>query len=323
VVGRDELLLAGEDELHGPPRRTGQRCDVPLEVEVALRPEAASEQRDDDAYVGFRDLQNMSDAASRRVRNLGRAPDRDSITLPLGENCTRLDRHTLRRIGHVPALDDDLGSGHDCVGVALDHRREAEQVSASPELLVALVRLPFFVDEGRALGDCVLRIAHRLQRFVLDVDHSRGLGSDLGRQRRDGGDDVTLEADSVAREEATVLHQLAVEDIRDVLVCQHGEDARHCESPRRVDRDDPSVRMVGVAELRVELSGQVQVGCVAPGAGDLLLAVGSDEGLAFRSCFDGGHLRPENNPWGRVSQRRTSAPTARLPRYELSMSSTR
>ena len=132
VVGRDELLLAREDELHGPAGGPRERGDVALEVEVALGAEAAAEQRDDDPHVRLGKLQDAGDAGPRGVGNLGRAPDGDPVAVPLGEDRPRLDRRALRGLGHVPALDDDVCALHRGVGVALHDGREAEDVPFSP-----------------------------------------------------------------------------------------------------------------------------------------------------------------------------------------------
>ena len=94
----------------GPPRRARQRGDVPLEVEVALGPEAAAEQRHDDPDVRLRDLQHVGDAVARGVRHLRRRPDGDPVALPLRDDGARLDRHALHGVGHVAALDDDVGA---------------------------------------------------------------------------------------------------------------------------------------------------------------------------------------------------------------------
>ena len=96
-------------------------------------------------------------------------------------------------------------------------------------------------------------------------------------QRGDRGDDVALEAHALLGEQPPILGEVAVEHVRHVLVGDDGEHARHRPRPARVDGDDAGVRVVGVAELRVELPRQVQVGRVAAGAGDLLLAVRADE----------------------------------------------
>ena len=54
VVGRDELLLATEDELHRASCGARERGHVALVVEVALGAEAAAEQGDDDPHVRLR-----------------------------------------------------------------------------------------------------------------------------------------------------------------------------------------------------------------------------------------------------------------------------
>jgi hypothetical protein len=51
VIRRDELLLPREDQLHRAARRSRERRDVTLEMEVALGAEPAAEERDDHAYV--------------------------------------------------------------------------------------------------------------------------------------------------------------------------------------------------------------------------------------------------------------------------------
>ncbi len=262
VVGGDELLLAGEDKLHRPPGGPRERGDVALVVEVALRAEAAAEERDHDADVGLRQLEDVRDAGSRRIGNLRRGPDGDAVALPLGQQGARLDRRPLRGVGHIATSDDDLGLPDRGVGVALHDRRVAEQVSVSPELLVALVGLPVGVDQRRVVRQRRLDVAHGRQRLIFHLDRRSRLGGDLGRQRGDRRDDVALEAHVVAREQPAVLHEVAVQHVRDVFVRDDGKDARQRPRPARVDRDDPRVRVVGVAELRVQLAGQVQVGGV-------------------------------------------------------------
>ena len=277
VVGGDELLLAREDELHRPPRGARERGDVALVVEVALGAEAAAEQRHDDADVGLRQLQDVRDARPGRVRHLRRAPDRHLVALPLRQERARLDRRALRGVGDVPPLDDDLGLRHPGLGVALHDRRVAEDVPVAPEVLVALVGLPVRVDQRRVVGERGLDVAHGRQRLVLHLDRRGRLGGDLRRQRGDGGDDVALEAHVVPREQQAVLDEVAVQHVGDVLVGEDGEHARQRPRAGRVDREDPRVRVVGVAELRVELPGQAQVGRVPAGAGDLLLPVRPQE----------------------------------------------
>ena len=147
------------------------------------------------------------------------------------------------------------------------------------------------MDQRRALGGRRLDVGDGRKRLVLDLDQRRRGGGDLRRQRGDGGDDVALEAHLLLREQPAVLGHVAVAHVRDVLVREDGEHARHRRAPCVVSmRDDARVRVVGVAELRVQLPGEVQVGRVAAGAGDLLLAVLAQEcrrGLGDGHCCGG------------------------------------
>ena len=115
------------------------------------------------------------------------------------------------------------------------------------------------------------------KRLELDLDERSRLARDLGRQRRDAGDDVALEADRVAGEQPPVLDHPAVEDVGDVLVRDDGEHTRERAGLRRVDADDARVGMVGVAERRVGLAREREVGRVAARAGHLLAPVRADE----------------------------------------------
>ena len=139
VADGEELLAAREDELDGPLGRPGERGDVALEVEVALRAEASTEQRHDDPNVRLRDLQGVRDACARRVRDLGGRPDGDPVALPLRDDRARLDRDSLDGIGHIASLDDDVGPGERRVCIALHDRRVPEGVAVAAERLVGLV----------------------------------------------------------------------------------------------------------------------------------------------------------------------------------------
>ena len=142
---------------------------------------------------------------------------------------------------------------------------------------VALVRLPVVVHERGVVAGGGLEVDDARQRLVVDLDQRGRLGGDRGRQRGDAGDDVALPADALLREQPPVLDHAAVADVGHVGVREHGEHAGQRARLRRVDPRDPGVRVVGVAELRVDLAGHVEVGGVAPGPRHLLLAVGTDE----------------------------------------------
>ena len=62
---------------------------------------------------------------------------------------------------------------------------------------------------------------------------------------------------------------------------ENGEHTGKSRGGRGVDAHDPGVGVVGVAELGVELSGQVDVGGVPPEARHLFVPIRADKGLTF------------------------------------------
>ena len=281
VADREELLAPGEDELDRAACRACECCDVALEMEVALGAEAAAEQRHDDADVRLGDLERVGNARAGRVRHLGGRPHGDPVALPLRNDCTRLDGDALDGVGDVAALDDDVGACERGLDVALDDRRVAERVVVAAEGLDALVRLPVGMNEGCVVCERCLEVGHDGERLVVDLDQCSGLLGDLGRCRCDACDDVAFEPHGVLREEPAILDHPAVEHVGHVLVGHDGEHSRKGAGLRHVDPGDPGVRVVGVAELRQQLSGEHEVGRVEACARHLLLAVGTDERPRF------------------------------------------
>jgi hypothetical protein len=293
MVRRDELLVAREDELDRASGRSRERCDVALEVEVALGAEPAAEQGDDDADLRLRQLEGLGDARPCREWNLRRRPHGHPVALPMRDDRARLDRQALGRVGDVSALHRDVGAGHGRVRVSLDDRREPDRVSLPDEVLVGLVTLPVVVDERSVVAQRRLEIRQRRQGLVLDLDQVGGLLRELRREGGDAGHDVALEPDLLLGEEPSVLDHATVLDVRNVLVREDREDARQRPRLRSVHPDDPCVRAIRIAELRMELTGQVHVGRVAADPGHLLLPVRSDERLCLSArVLDGRHSCP-------------------------------
>jgi hypothetical protein len=297
VVGGDELLPAAEHQLDRAAGGPGQGGDVRLEVEVALAAEPAAEQRDDDPYVGLGHPERVGHPGPRGERHLRRAPDRDPVAGPLGEDRPRLDRRRLRRLGDVPAADDDVGGGHRGVRITLDDRRPAEDVAVPAQVLVGRVARPVLVDQRGARLGVRHVVGQRGQHLVLDVDRRGRLAGHLPSARGHGRHDLALEADDVLGEQVTVLGEPAVADPGDVGVSDHGDHPGDRPGPRRVDPDDPGVRVVGVAERRVELAGDRKVGGVPAGAGDLLAPVGPQERRPGRGHgVTQAHVSPSCSP---------------------------
>ena len=281
VADGEELLAPGEDELDRAARHARECRDVALEMEVAFGAEAAAKERHDDADMRLGDLERVGNASAGRVRNLGRRPHGDLVALPLSDNRTRLDRDALDGVGHIAPLDDDVGACERSLDVTLDDRRVAEPVAVAAERLVALVGLPVGMDEGGIVGERRLEVGHHRKLLVVDLDQRCGLLGDLGRRRRDAGDDIALEAHGVLREEPAILDHAAVEHVRHVLVGHDGEHTGKRARLRHIDACDAGVRVVCVAELRYELPREHEIGRVEACPRHLLLAVRTDERPRF------------------------------------------
>ena len=137
------------------------------------------------------------------------------------------------------------------------------QVGCGTLVIALIAALVFGVDPAQMIGG---------------LEQAQGPAQQLPAPGGDGvgGHDVALVAHRVLGEEAAVLGDASVQDVGHVLVRHDGVDAGHRACGGGVDEQDPRMRVVGVAEGRVQLAGEGQVGRVAAGTGDLLLAVGPD-----------------------------------------------
>jgi hypothetical protein len=140
---------------------------------------------------------------------------------------------------------------------------------------------PIGVDERSAVAQRRLRVEDRLERLVFDPDPPAGLGCELGRERRDGGDDLALETDDVAGEERPVANERAVPAVRHIVLGQHREHTGQRTGGRDVDGHEPGVRNAGEQQLAVDETWTGEVGEVASAAGRLLEGVGSRDAGAY------------------------------------------
>ena len=183
----------------------------------------------------------------------------------------------VRAVGDEAALDDEVGVAHALLDVALDDRRVGGVVAVAHHAVGVAVGGPVDVHERRVGRQRGLEVVDDRQLLVLDLDQVDGLLRDLGRERRDGRDGVTLVAHVLLAEEVAILHEVAVEHVRHVGVGRDGEHAGERLRLGRVEPRDAAVRHAGELELRVQHAREVQVGRVAAGARDLVRAVCADE----------------------------------------------
>ena len=143
-------------------------------------------------------------------------------------------------------------------------RRVAERVAAAPEALVRPVVGSSPRGPGARFTHVGEEIGKRFQDFVFHLDERCSLSRDQWGAGRHRGNDVAFPANLLLGEEPPVLDHSPVQHIGHVLMGENGEHAGNSRGGRRVDTHDPGVRVVGVAELGVQLSGQVEVGGVPP-----------------------------------------------------------
>ena len=131
--------------------------------------------------------------------------------------------------------------------------------------------------ERRAVGDRRFEVDHCGEELVLELDCVERLLRDLLRAGGDGRDHLAFEPHDVAGEQGSVGDPVAVPNVGHVVGGENREHAGECTRRRHVESRDPGVADLGVAELGDEHPGEREIAGVAPGAGDLVGTVGSDE----------------------------------------------
>ncbi|MEJ7695096.1 MAG: hypothetical protein WKF78_00140 [Candidatus Limnocylindrales bacterium] len=110
------------------------------------------------------------------------------------------------------------------------------------------------VDELGAWRESLVECRDDGQLLVVDDDLADGGLGDRMVRGRDSGDRLTGEADPVDREYRPVLDRVTVVrvDVHQVRGCQDRDDAGDRLGRRRVDREDPGMRVRASEHLAVE-----------------------------------------------------------------------
>ena len=192
------------------------------------------------------------------------------------------------------AFDHDVGCRHGGVGVASLEGRvggDVRWIRWADELLVVLL-----VGEWRAVGHGLVDAEHDRQELVLDLDRGGcGLRLRLGGGGN-GGDRMAVVQHRAAGQHIDRHVVVRVGDVerREVVTGDHGLHARHRLGLRGVDRHDVGVGVRRPQVRRVQLARQVEVGCEAGLAHDLVVAVVTDrtgaDPLVGLWVLDGGHV---------------------------------
>ena len=221
----------------------------------------------------------------------------------------RLDRHGVRHVGEVSALNDLVGLGEALRNVALGDVDVGGVVALPHRALLRRIRLPGGVHKRCLRFERNFGVEHRVQRLVVDLDERAGLLGELGRQCGDCGDHFAFVADNVLREQRSVLNRRAILNVWDVLLRDHGQNAGKFACLARVQPRDARIRTSGVEKRAVKHPGKRQVGRVAAFAVHLLEPVGPDEPFCRSSCH--GASSPSPRRLGSCRQPRASPTDSR------------
>jgi hypothetical protein len=213
--------------------------------------------------------QDVRDLRGRPHRELVRRGDRGH------DDAARLHRGRQQALLAEAASHDDrvVAGRRDGLGVVGAGTREVEQEAAVGALVA--------VHERRALGERCLHVDDRRQLVVLDGDGLERVGGRVavaGHDHRDavtdvahlvGGERRVDRRDHVRGDRPGAGHRRA-HDVGEVGPAVGGDDARHLERGRHVDRQDPRVGHGAAQHGHVQQPGQGDV--VGPGglAGDEL-----------------------------------------------------
>ena len=178
-ASRNELLLAGVDQLDGTPSRAREdRGDERVVVVAALASEPTPDVRLDDADVALSHVEGPGDPASGHERRLRVHPERQLPAWPIvGDAADRLDRCVPLWLTDEDVLDDDVALREPMLDVtALD-------VDLHGDIVYAVV-----VDERCARQHRGLRVEDRVDLLVLHLDQAGGVARGLEILCGDRGD---------------------------------------------------------------------------------------------------------------------------------------
>ena len=166
-------ILHPLDRRADPPRQL--RDDRLLDEQLHLEAEAAADGRADHAHACVGQPELRREHAAHEERHLRRGPhgERALGRVPVGDHPAALERRRVRA-SEVEALAEDVRSVGKC---RIDVTRLELDVG---EVVVA----ELVVQHGRAGCERRLRVEHRGQRLVLDVDQLGRILGDRARARR-------------------------------------------------------------------------------------------------------------------------------------------
>jgi hypothetical protein len=235
-----ERLFAVVAHLHRTTRVEREQRAVDLHREILATAERAADAREVDADLLRAEVETRRDLVAIDVQPLGRHMDVDAaLAVWHGEARLRPEERLVLDPDLVHAVRDDLAFG---LRVAVPDHEMPDDVRAG------IVQVPVAhrgaVGMERLLLERPLHVDDRLERLVLDLDRRQRPPRLLGMVGGDDGDRLAHVAHPVAREDGLIRELEAVRlPAGNVGIGEDRLHARECEGLRKVDRDDPRVRV--------------------------------------------------------------------------------
>ena len=281
-----DLLGVGEHHAHRPARLLGQEVAHRRVDHGSLAAEVSAHREDVDVdLLGF-DAEVLGEPVLERERPLVGGPHLDVARIVHRHGAgVGLQVAVVRQLRGVGALEHPVGVLEAGVEVAV--LPDAVGLDVGPVRIDALGQrrrvlvVARRVVERRGAGlDCLQRIVHTGQLFVVHLDEAQCLVGDLGRICGHRGHRVAHEPHLVPGQHRHVLHAQPHIDLRQVRARQHRVDPRQRPGLAGVDLAYARVRQRAAQHLGAEGIGYRQVRGVARGAGDFIRALDAGHGFS-------------------------------------------
>ncbi len=253
----DELLLAGELELHRPSGPQGRQRDDVLDQHLLLAAEAAADAVAVDPHGGRREVEQGAQRAAGEERGLrARAHVEVAVAVEPGHRAVGFEMGVLDALSDVGRFVNEVGGGEALLDVADMAVDLGEDVARG----IVDARLPpDVVDHRRAGRHRRLGIEYGGQHLVVDDEAPAAFlrrGFAVGDHRSDA---LAGKADHVVEDDG-IVGVVAVELVprrgeaarRRVLPGEHGDDPGHGERLLVADRQDAGMGVRRAQELHVQ-----------------------------------------------------------------------
>src|SRR6476659_1825581 len=257
----DELFAVFHDHFHRPAGTKRKQIANWLVNGSALAAEVAADRHGMDAHSLRSDLEGIAHALFQSLRRFVWRPHLHALLfVDPNQAAMRLQKCLVYTRHRKSILDNQISSGKTGIDIpAVKH-----VVSKTIGWMIERLRKSFisgdvWMNDRRAFLQRHLRIEYRRKFFVMHVDQLESALGLLERVRRDRGDALAHKPRALLSQNGNIPIAPAVKNARIVFAGQHGAYTLSFFGSRRVNADNPSVRVRTAQGLRPQSSGQQHI----------------------------------------------------------------